>query len=127
RFGRSRIKIDYHRLFRTENGLGGVARVQPRKRIKTGSFLLDFDGRVVGCATTDKKEEDFDELAAEASRDRYYGRSRSGYTPEHLRRLVFFSEIDAILSNPAPHVDPRAMPMSKKEEKRLVWLGVERS
>src|SRR6185295_13360277 len=78
RFGRSRIKIDYHRLFRTENGLGGVARVQPRKRIKTGSFLLDFDGRVVGCATTDKKEEDFDELAAEASRDRYYGRSRSG-------------------------------------------------
>jgi S1-C subfamily serine protease len=125
RFGRSRIKLDYNRLFRTEGGLGGVPRVQARKRIKTGSFLLDFDGRVIGCATIDKKEEDFDDIAAEASRDRYYGRGRAGYTPEHLRRLVFFSEIDAVLSNPAAHIDPRAMPMSKKEEKRLVWLGVE--
>jgi len=125
RFGRSRIKVDYNRLFRTENGLGGAPRIQPRKRIKAGSFLLDADGRVIGCATVDKKEEDFDEVAAEASRDRYYGRYRAGYTPEHLRRLLFFSEIAAVLDAPAGHVDPRAMPMTKKEEKRLVWLGVE--
>jgi S1-C subfamily serine protease len=125
RFGRSRIKMDYNRLFRTENGLGGLPRVQPRKRIKSGSFLLDFDGRIFGCATVDKKEEDFDEVAAEASRDRYYGRYRAGYTPEHLRRLVFFPEILSELDNPAAHIDPRAMPMTKKEEKRLVWLGVE--
>ncbi|HVR83277.1 MAG TPA: hypothetical protein VMU54_03140 [Planctomycetota bacterium] len=125
RFGRSRIKMDYNRLFRTENGLGGLPRVQPRKRIKAGSFLLDFDGRIIGCATVDKKEEDFDEVAAEASRDRYYGRYRAGYTPEHLRRLVFFSEIPSELDTPAAHIDPRAMPMTKKEEKRLVWLGVE--
>jgi len=125
RFGRSRIKVDYNRLFRTESGLGGAPRIQPRKRIKAGSFLLDGDGRIIGCATVDKKEEDFDEVAAEASRDRYYGRARAGYTPEHLRRLVFFSEIAAQLDAPAGHVDPRAMPMTKKEEKRLVWLGVE--
>lgn len=125
RFGRSRIKLDYNRLFRVENGLAGVARSQARKRIKSGSFLLDFDGRVIGCATVDKKEEDFDEVAAESSRDRYYGRYRAGYTPEHLRRLLFFSEIDAVLSKPEGQFDPRAVPMSKKDEKRLVWLGVE--
>lgn len=125
RFGRSRIKIDYNRLFRTESGLNGAARDRSRKRIKTGSFLVDADGRVIGCATLDKKEEDFDEVAAEASRDRYYGRYRAGYTPEHLRRLIFFSEIAAQLDAPAAHVDPRALPMTKKEEKRLVWLGVE--
>ncbi|HLY73177.1 MAG TPA: hypothetical protein VKU80_03590 [Planctomycetota bacterium] len=125
RFGRSRIKMDYNRLFRTETGLGGVSRIQSRKRIKSGSFLLDFEGRIIGCATVDKKEEDFDEVAAEASRDRYYGRYRAGYTPEHLRRLVFFSEIAAALDNPAAQLDRRAMPMTKKEEKRLVWLGVE--
>src|SRR5262245_22146576 len=77
RFGRSRIKLDYNRLFRTERGLAGVARLQPRKRIKVGSFLLDFEGKVIGCSTVDKKEEDFDEVAAESSRDRYfYGRGR---------------------------------------------------
>jgi S1-C subfamily serine protease len=125
RFGRSRIKLDYNRLFRTERGLAGAARLQPRKRIKTGAFLLDFDGRVIGCATVDKKEEDFDELAAESSRDRYfYGRGRS-YTPDHLRRVLFFSEIETMLANPAAHFDARAVPMSKKDEKKLVWLGVE--
>lgn len=125
RFGRSRIRADYNRLYRTVTGLNGAARLQPRKRIKAGSFLVDVDGRIVGCATLDKKEEDFDEVAAEATRDRYYGRYRAGYTPEHLRRLIFFSEIAALLEQPAGHVDPRAMPMTKKEEKRLVWLGVE--
>jgi S1-C subfamily serine protease len=127
RFNRSRIKLDYNRLFRTERGLAGAARIQPRKRIKTGSFLLDFDGRVIGCATLDKKEEDFDEVAAESSRDRYFyaGRYRAGYTPDHLRRLIFFSEIEAMLANPAAHFDARAVPMSKKDEKKLVWLGVE--
>ena len=126
RFGRSRIKLDYNRLFRTERGLAGAARLQPRKRIKVGTFLLDFDGRVIGCATVDKKEEDFDELAAESTRDRYfYGRGRSGYTPDHLRRVLFFSEIEAMFANPAGHFDARAVPMSKKDEKKLVWLGVE--
>jgi len=125
RFGRSRIKLDYNRLFRIETGLAGAPRNQPRKRVKTGAFLLDFDGRVIGCATVDKKEEDFDEVAAESSRDRSYGRYRAGYTPEHLRRLLFFSEIDAVLAQPAGHLDPRAVPMSKKDEKKLVWLGVE--
>jgi len=125
RFGRSRIKMDYNRLFRTETGLAGAPRIQSRKRIKTGSFLVDFEGRIVGCATIDKKEEDFDEVAAEASRDRYYGRYRAGYTPEHLRRLIFFSEIAAALEHPAGNLDPRAVPMTKNQEKRLVWLGVE--
>jgi len=127
RFNRSRIKVDYNRLFRTERGLAGAERIQPRKRIKTGSFLLDFEGRVIGCATLDKKEEDFDEVAAESSRDRYFysGRYRAGYTPDYLRHLIFFSEIAAMLANPAAHFDARAVPMSKKDEKKLVWLGVE--
>lgn len=126
RFGRSRIQIDTNRLFRTERGLAGAARVQPRKRIKPGSFLLDFEGRVVGCATSDRKEEDLDEVAMEASRERYaMDRYRGGYGQDHLRRLVFFSEIKDVLANPAAHFDPRAVPMTKKEEKRLVWLGVE--
>ena len=56
KFGRSRIKLDYNRLFRVDSGLAGAPRIQPRKRIKTGAFLLDFDGRVIGCATVDKKE-----------------------------------------------------------------------
>jgi S1-C subfamily serine protease len=125
RFGRSRTKVDLNRLFRTEGGLRGALRAQPRKRIKPGAFLLDFEGRLVGFATTDRKEEDIDELAVEAVRERYYDRYRRSFTPDYLRRTVFFSEVADVLANPAAHFDPKAAPMSKKEEKRLVWLGVE--
>ena len=125
RFGRSRIKVDYNRLFRTERGLSGAPRLQPRKRIKSGSLLLDFEGRVIGFATIDKKEEDFDEVVAEASREWYATRHRTGTTSDHFRRLIFFSEIAEILAAPASHFDARAIPMSKKEDKKLVWLGVE--
>ncbi len=125
RFGRNRTKIDYNRVFRTEMGLLGAPRLQPRKRIRTGSFLLDFDGRVIGCATVDQKEEDFEELTAESLRERLYERYRRSIAGEYLKRLIFFSEIAEVLANPEPHFDPKAQPMTKKEEKRLVWLGVE--
>ncbi len=125
RFGRDRTRIDYNRLFRTEAGLRGEARLQPRRRIKPGAFLLDIDGRIVGCATVDRKDEDIDELAAEAARERTYDRYRRSFTPEYLRRVLFFSEIAGVLADPGAHFDPKAQPMTKKEEKRLVWLGVE--
>lgn len=126
RFGRSRIKVDYNRVFRTDKGLGGAARLQPRRRVKEGSWLLDFEGRVAGFATTDSKEEDLDEMALQASRERYYAeRYRPRYGNEFLRRLVFFSEIGGLLKNPAAHFDAKAVPMSTTEEKRLVWVGLE--
>jgi len=126
RFGSDRITLDYNRLFRVERGLGGAPRVQARRRVKTGAFLLDFDGRIVGCATSDKKEEDLDDVAMESSRERYYmERYRGGNTPEHLRRILFFSEIRDALAKPAAHFDFKAVPMTKKEAGRLVWLGIE--
>ncbi len=125
RFGRSRTKLDTNRVFRTETGLGGAPRLQPRKRIRAGSFLLDFEGHVAGFATVDKKEDDLDEMALDAGRERYYGRYRPSYLQDYLRRLIFFSEIAEALKDPAAHFDTKAVPMTKKEEKRLVWLGVE--
>lgn len=125
RFGRSRVKIDYNRLFRRDKGLKGAVRLQPRKRAVPGAFLLDFDGRVVGWATSDKKEEDLDEMALEQARGRFMDRYRSHFTPDYLRRMIFFSEIAAALRDPASHFDAKAVPMSHKEEKTLVWLGIE--
>ncbi len=126
RFGSSRIKLDYNRVFRIERGLAGAPRVQPRKRVRGGSFLLDFEGRIAGFATVDRKEEDLDELAMETARERTaMERYRGAYGADHLRRLVFLSEISGLLADPAAHFDAKAVPMSKKEEKRLVWLGVE--
>ncbi len=126
RFGRSRLRFDYNRLFRSERGLEGVDRLRPRFRIRGGSLLLDLDGRVTGFATVDKKEEDLDDLAIEGARERTgYDRFRANYTPDHLRRLVFFSEVAAALADPAAHADAKAVPMTKRDEKRLVWLGVE--
>lgn len=125
RFGRTRTRVDYNRLFRTEPGLKGAERLQPRRKIKPGSFLLDFEGRPVGFATVDKKEEDPDEVAVEAARERFGDRFRAQYVPDYLRRLVYFGELARVLADPAAHFDAKAVPMSKREEKKLVWLGVE--
>jgi S1-C subfamily serine protease len=125
RFGRVRIRIEPNRIFRLDRGLAGAPRLHPRRRIPPGSLLLDFEGRLVGYATLDRKEEDLEELAAEASRDRFgFGRLGSGYVPEHLRRLLYFSERVGQFA-PGPHFDPRAVPVSRKADKGLVWLGVE--
>jgi hypothetical protein len=126
RFARTRVNLDYNRLFRTERGLGGHPRLEPRKKIKPGSFLLDFAGRIIGCATSDKKEEDLDDVAIEGSRERYFmERYRASAAADNLRRVIFFAEIADVLAKPASQFDPKAVPMTKLEEKRLVWLGVD--
>ncbi|HEX7897023.1 MAG TPA: hypothetical protein VF950_04650 [Planctomycetota bacterium] len=126
RFGHGRVRLDYNRLYRSDRGLGGADRLRSRFRIKTGSLLVDLEGRVLGFASVDKKEEDLDELAMEGARERSaYERMRGSYTPDHQRRLVFFSDIAAALADPAAHMDAKAVPMTKKDEKRLVWLGAE--
>jgi hypothetical protein len=118
RFGHARYRLEPNRLFRLERGLGGAPRLQPRRRIRPGSFLLDLEGRVIGCSTVDKPAEDFDEAGGGPD-------VRGRFTAEHLRRLLFFSEIAGVLAEPAPHFDPRAVPMSRREAGRRVWLGVE--
>jgi S1-C subfamily serine protease len=125
RFGRVRIRLETSRVFRQQRGIGGAPRLQPKRRLRPGTLLLDFDGRLVGCATVDRKEEDIDEVAA-AEASRAFGRSRFGFANDYLRRLLWFSEIAGQLDGkPGPHFDPRAVPLTRKEDKRLVWLGVE--
>lgn len=126
RLGRTAARVEPNRLFRTESGLEGAPRIQLRRRVRPGSFLADLDGALIGCVTTDRKEEDLDDLAAEAVRGRIPERLyRRSLPPDYLRRVLFFSEIAGLLADPAPHLDPKAQPMTKKEEKRLAWLGVE--
>jgi hypothetical protein len=118
RFGHARYRLEPNRLFRVERGLGGAPRLQPRRRIRAGSFLLDLEGRVIGCSTVDKPAEDFDEAGGGPD-------FRGRFAAEHLRRLLFFSEIASVLAEPAAHFDPRAVPMSRREAGRRVWLGIE--
>lgn len=118
RFGHARYRVDYNRLFRVERGHAGAPRSQPRRRVRAGSFLLDLEGRVIGCSTADKPPEGFDEAADGPD-------FRGRLAGDHLRRLLFFSEIAGVLAEPAPHFDPRAVPMSRREAGRRVWLGVE--
>ncbi|HYE98845.1 MAG TPA: PDZ domain-containing protein, partial [Planctomycetota bacterium] len=126
RFGANRVRVATNRLFRVERGLGGAERVKPRWKVPTGAFVVDLEGRVVGFATVDRQEEDLDEIALEGAREGFGSeRLRPAYVPEHLRRLVFFSETGALLANPTPHFDAKAVPMTSTEEKRLVWFGVE--
>jgi S1-C subfamily serine protease len=125
RFGRIFAKVEPNRLFRMEKGHKGAYKLQPRKSVKPGALILDFEGKPVGFYSTDRKEEDLEEAALEASRaGRGWDRWRN-YRAEYLKRVFLFAGLKETLASPAAHFDPRAVPMSKKEEKTLVWLGIE--
>ena len=61
--------------------------------------------------------EEQDEIRAQSTR---FATSRSEQS-----RIYLFSEIADILKEPKGHIDTAARPMTRKEERGMVWLGVE--
>jgi hypothetical protein len=122
RFGRSFAKVGTNRVFRVEKGEKGEWHVATRRPVKAGAWILDWEGRPVGFYSGSKKEEDLESAGMDEERRRY-DRYRNG--ADFAKRIFLFSELKAALGEPSAHFDPRAVPMTKKEEKTLVWLGVE--
>ena len=123
RFGRSFAKVGTNRVYRVEKGQKGEWHVATRRPVKAGAWILDWEGRPVGFYSGSKKEEDLESAGMDEERRRY-DRYR-GAGADFSKHIFLFSELKAALTEPSAHFDPRAVPLTKKEEKTLVWLGVE--
>ncbi len=120
RFNRTFARVSTNRVYRVQKGQKGEWHLDAHRPIKAGAYVVDFEGRVVGFYSGNRKEEDLESAGV----DERYGRYR-GYQRDFLKHIFLFGELKEVLADPAKHFDPRAVPMTKKEEKTLVWLGVE--
>ncbi len=120
RFGRTFAKVGTNRVFRVEKGQKGQWHLDAHRPIKSGAYILDYEGKPVGFYSGSKKEEDLEQAGMEEDRYRY-----RRYQPDFQKHIFLFGGLKDVLAEPGPHFDPRAVPMTKKEEKTLVWLGVE--
>jgi hypothetical protein len=115
RFGRRFDEVEYNRYLDVATSYKESRYPVPRKPVRAGDYLADADGRLLGfCAPF--RREDRDEILARQRR------------PEGQARQVrpyLFTEVAAVLRAPQGHFDPLGRPMSRKEELRPVWLGVE--
>jgi len=87
----------------------------PRKPLRAGDFLADEDGRLLGFCAPFRRED----------RDEILARQRNSQDTARQTRPYLFSEVAAVLRAPQGHFDPFGRPMSRKEELRPAWLGVE--
>jgi hypothetical protein len=115
RYGRRFDEVEYNRYLDIAKSYKESRYPAPRKPLRAGDFLADADGRLLGfCAPF--RREDRDEILARQ-------RNPEG-RPRHARTYLF-TEVAAVLRAPQGHFDPLARPMSRKEELRPVWFGVE--
>lgn len=128
KFGSMHVKLTPNRVYRLEKAIEQQARRGPRyvlhKPGRPGSLILNASGQILGFYSADKKVDDVEEAAMEAIQGRPYYFYRS-YESDQLGRLFLLKDLRAMLENPAEHFDAKATPKSKREERKLVWLGIE--
>lgn len=80
-----------------------------------GTLVMDFDGRPIGLAMIERRpEEEKKGNARRISRDR-----------DESVKIYRMAKLADAFASPEAHFDPNLRPTDEREEKRLVWLGVE--
>ena len=116
RYGRREDRVEYNRYLDRNIGYKDVRHPEPQKPLQVGDLIADADGRLIGFFAPVYYEKQ-DVIRARLA----------GYTGRQSlqTRIFLFSEVAATLSNPFPHYDRTARPMTRKEERAIMWLGVE--
>ncbi len=115
RYGQRSDEVEYNRYLDVAKSYKEARYPVPRKPLRAGDFLADEDGRLLGFCAPFRRED----------RDEILARQRNSQDTARQTRPYLFSEVAAVLRAPQGHFDPFARPMSRKEELRPAWLGVE--
>jgi hypothetical protein len=131
KFGKIQAEASPNRVYRRGKGVRDVVYPMPRWTLRTGTWIVSFDGKLTGIFTLEKKDEDIEDTARDSSMRKYYSFDYT-YSPYGLKgrsesesRLFMLSELWGKLAEPSAHFDGKAVPVTKKEEGIRVWLGVE--
>lgn len=121
KFNKRYEKTHYDRFVGINKGYKNRTHYDTARSSENGTFFISFAGEPVGVLMAEKKE-----LADKLSGDRGYGDISyvigglgGGALP------YFFKDIKKYLTEPTSYFDKKLMPLSDREMKRIIWLGVE--
>ena len=116
RYGQRRDNVEYNRYLDMATGYKDSRYPVPLRPLRVGDLVTDAEGRLLGFQAPVRREEQ-DVIRARLG---LYGTPK----PPQMR-VYLFSEIATLLERPQSHFDAMARPMTRKEERGMVWLGVE--
>jgi C-terminal processing protease CtpA/Prc len=116
RLGEKYVDLSTNRLYGQLRGYRGDYFWYPARQMPQDSFMVDFDGRIVGAFVREKRENE-EERRLDESR-RYRGGSDA-------YRVFTVSELRGLLTDPAAHLDAKVEVTTKTLARRRAWLGVE--
>ncbi|MBN2583104.1 MAG: hypothetical protein JXL80_08550 [Planctomycetes bacterium] len=117
KFGGRRDTVWYNRITGYQREYKDEQWPATRNSLTRGTLVMDFDGRPIGLALIERRPEE--EKKGDTRQDwRYRG-------SDNAVKLYRMDKLAAAFADPEAHFDPNLRPTDEREEKRLVWLGVE--
>ena len=119
----------FNRWLQMDKGYKNEYHWQPEHSMREGDFILDAKGRLAGVWLSERKEGEEIRKAARAQSYSFMGRSYSDREFDYSRDKdqIFYSAqyLAKVLASPEEYFDPTIKALSKDEERRRFWLGVE--
>lgn len=116
RLGEKYVDLSTNRLYGKQRGYAGKYYWYAARSMPTGSFMVDFDGRIIGACAQERREDE-EEQQLDASQ-RFGGSTKTS-------RVFTISELRDLLTKPTAHLDAKIVVTTKTLAKRHAWLGVE--
>jgi C-terminal processing protease CtpA/Prc len=116
RLGEKYVDLSTNRLYGELRGYRGRYFWYPARQMPNDSFMVDFDGRIVGAFVREKRENEEERRLDESQRSR-------GASDAY--RVFTVSELRGLLAEPAAHLDAKVEVTTKTLARRRAWLGVE--
>lgn len=124
KFGKRYEKVHYTRFTGITKGYKNKLHYVCDGEISNSAFLINFDGIPLGVVMTEKR--DLADRISESGGGYYSRYSYGGYSSGGGNgKPYFFSEMKKYFTETAVCFDKRLVPLSDREMKRIIWLGVE--
>jgi len=132
------LVIDFDRWIHKRRGHEGKSYRQVANGVESGSWLLDRQGRLVGLYTNSRR--DYQRILPYLNGEGVHGYARSfsvrsflrgfpgswGRSPHAVDMNIFDNAaMAAMFRNLAANLDPHIRHLTKEEQKKRAWLGVE--
>src|SRR3989339_18088 len=122
KFDKRYEKVNYDRFFWISKGYKNIIQYFPYSNKKIGTVFINDNNELMGVIMEEKR--DLSETLS-ADGNRYNYRSyRYGYNNDS-GKVFFFNELKESLITPTAHFDLLLTPLSDREMKRIVCLGIE--
>ncbi len=129
KFGQQYVFCSHFRCFDQQKIFENKYRWNLFGEILPGDFVLNDDGDIVALYIKRRKkgQEIHDYLKSGRTRYTDYSSRKMWYPGSADHDLLALGVLEEQLEKPELHLDPRIKPLTKEQEKRKVWLGIEYS